>query len=223
MSTVYVYALLGGVRRRPRARGRRLEFLQASGICVAVERMKRAPRVSERALRRQHDLVVRLSRSSSAVLPARFGTLVEEDELRRVLRLRRTVLRRSLKQVSGKVQMTVRILGAVRPRPAARSHRSASGTAFLRAKSAEALPHAARILRKGLHLLVEDERVDRGAGRIVATLHHLVVRNRVARYRTLVRTLVQGLDPESAVTVSGPWPPFAFVPDLFDPGQVASA
>jgi hypothetical protein len=119
--------------------------------------------------------------------------------------------------------MTVRILGAVRPRPAARSHRSASGTAFLRAKSAEALPHAARILRKGLHLLVEDERVDRGAGRIVATLHHLVVRNRVARYRTLVRTLVQGLDPESAVTVSGPWPPFAFVPDLFDPGQVASA
>ena len=62
--------------------------------------------------------------------------------------------------------------------------------------------------------VVAGERVEPGQGRIRATVHHLIARGRAAEYRSLVSESIGRLPSADQVIVSGPWPPFAFTPDL---------
>jgi hypothetical protein len=197
------------------ARGHRLEMMSVAGVYAIVEALEEAPPVTEQTLREQHAIVVRLAKNAQAILPARFGSLVERDELSRIIALRRAVLRRAFALVLGKQQMTVRIFGpAERPRA---SSRSSTGTEYLlsRAASRPPVPAIARTISAAVRPVVGAEQIDAGQGGIRVTLNHLVQRGRVTRYRSLVEAAIAETDPDATVVTSGPWPPFAFAPDLW--------
>jgi len=213
--SLYVYALLNAAVPAPRLPGHRIEIIKVAGLLVAVERLVEAPGISESTLRAQHQIVVRLGRAANAILPVRFGAFLDEDELERVIRLRRGTLRKALQDVRGKEQMTVRIFGpAKRPESAVAA---VSGTEYLLARAASArapLPPVAGAIGRAVRSLVTSERIDGGRGGIQATLNHLVRRGRAAHYRSLVNAAVAEVELPAAIVVSGPWPPFAFAPDL---------
>jgi hypothetical protein len=52
---------------------------------------------------------------------------------------------------------------------------------------------------------------------VQVTLHHLVRRGDAARYVAAVEASLGGLKVPPHVVISGPWPPFAFAPDLWSP------
>jgi hypothetical protein len=211
----YVYALLDASVRAPWPAIRGVEILEVAGIAAAVERRRRAPKTTEAALRKQHRLVVELSDLADAILPVRFGALVDPDELERVVGRRGGTLRKALRHVRGKRQMTVRVFGEINPSGVRGT--PATGTEYLLARAgprSEDLPAIAASIRNALRSIVSDERIDAPHGSIQVTMNHLVRRDRLERYRSFVTSAIAGF--EQHVTVSGPWPPFAFAPDLFE-------
>ena len=109
---LYVYAIVRSNVRLPRIAGHRLERVELTGVAAAVERRTKARAPSHRALRDQYGVVTTLHERLDAILPVRFGALIEEDELRRVVRLRRSMFVSALRTVRRKSQMTVRFVGS---------------------------------------------------------------------------------------------------------------
>lgn len=215
MSALYVFALTGGPARPLRHGNRRIEFIEIKGIHAAVERITRPPAVSEAALRAQHEIVMEIARAVDAIVPARFGAVVERQELEALVSSRRGPLREALDLVAGRVQMTVRGfeeaagVASAAGLPANRT----SGTAYLeqrRRDAAAPLEQEAAEISRVVRPFVHQERTQAGQSRIRWTLYHLVDRGVVADYERAVTPFTS-----QSVSVSGPWPPFAFVPDLW--------
>jgi hypothetical protein len=197
----------------------RLRAVRVGTITAIVGHVRRAPAPEESALRRFDRVVRRLFVAVPALLPARFGTCFDTlDELTTVLRLRQASLRRALREVRGRAQMTVRVIGAggqpagplppsSRRQRTGRGTRAASGTDYLRDRAARERyvagfgPVRARVGR-----WIRRERVDRRAG--VATIYHLVPRAAAASYRAAVERTAAAAGLQCLVT--GPWPPYAF-------------
>jgi hypothetical protein len=182
-----------------------------------------APDVSEEALRQQHDIVVRLAQVSEAILPVRFGAFVTAEELDDVIRLRQDTLRAALTEVRGREQMTVRILGKAET-PPGQEHRG-SGTEYLlgRAASHRVLqPPVAKAITEALRRIVVASHTDPGRGGIQLVMNHLIRRGDAGQYRALIASVVAAVEAAPDLLVSGPWPPFAFVPDLWRPEHVIS-
>ena len=220
MSNVYVFAL---VERPPAATGktvrigsRRIEFMPVRGIYAAVERRRAQPRISEASLRGQHDVVVKLARRCEAILPVRFGAWVDEGELERLVKAREELLGAALATVRNREQMTVRLF-TDNERPIARATAGASGTAYLKARRAAATPKLTRLassIRRAVATLAAQERLDAGRGRMLLAMHHLVERGVSGDYEARVAGVVSRSRASDTVVVSGPWPPFAFTPEL---------
>lgn len=215
---VYVYGLVSGLSTVPRVPGHRLEIMRVAGLAVVIERMREAPVLSEATLRAQHAVVQRLARDARAIVPARFGSFVEPGDVEQLVRGRGKALRAALEHVREREQMTVRIFDATHGElTAAPASGSATGTAYLLARQAAARPRftpAGRAIRAAVRLLVADERVDPPRGRVILTMHHLVRRGSARQYRGLVRRAASALPVAPRFTVSGPFAPFAFVPEL---------
>jgi hypothetical protein len=218
MSAVYVYALLDPARRPARIGKHAIEYVGIGSICAAVERVSERPAVSEIALRDQHDVVTRLARNADAILPARFGSLIELDELERMVARHEHTIERALELVRGREQMTLRLFAdsaGVPPDDAAATSPPSSGTEYLAMRAAaSAVPPEVKRLRAKLGSLVIAERLERGVGRLHATVWHLITRGSSVRYQTEVARLADDLAPLRPA-VSGPWPPFAFAPAIW--------
>ena len=225
MSAVYVFALVDAKTAPLHVAGHTIEFLGvpgADGIYSAVERVDGRPAPSEETLRAQHEVVVAIARQVDAVLPARFGSLLDRGELERVVTLRRAAILESLDLVRGRVQMTARLFtshpqaaGAeVAPAPP----RATSGTGYLQqrwhAAAVRARPNGILDFTAALRGIAVAERFEAGRGVLATTVYHLIDRGGVAKYNRALAKLRSRLMPQ-LLTVSGPWPPFAFVPDLF--------
>jgi len=212
----YVYALAArGLPTALRLPGHSLHVLTIAGVDVIGERRPQRPHPTAEVLREQHRIVARLADRTDAILPARFGTWVDETALRKVIRQHAGTITRALTAVRGRQQMTVRVFGAPDViAPAA--GRPASGTAFLESRRARfhAVSPEVATIRTVLGALVADERVESGGPGLRLTVFHLVPAALVAAYREKASELVSGLAPHD-VGISGPWPPFAFAPDLF--------
>jgi hypothetical protein len=162
-----------------------------------------------------------MSRRFTALVPARFGTAVaDEEELSFILRTRAASFRRLLAAVRGRVQMTARFVDTSghdqdREQPADRS----SGTAYLRSRTAlhaRLAGSAACVqLRGRVQRWIRGERVE-WRNRVM-TMYHLVPRGAAERYRRALENVA--LPDGRRVHVSGPFPPFAFA----DPLQLQSA
>jgi hypothetical protein len=112
--------------------------------------------------------------------------------------------------------MTLRVFGPRRRAPrAAEAPRLGPGTRYLVARRrAHGIPELDPI-RPLLDGLVSDERVQRHAAPpLVASVYHLVPRGRCAQYRAGVARAARRLAP-LRLTVSGPWPPYAFGADAW--------
>lgn len=212
--TVYVFALTSDAIPTFALERRRVEFLDLGGFHAVVERRSKPVALSESSLRTQHDIVTRLFNRIAAVVPARFGALIDERELRDIVEARRQVIEDALTLVRGRVQMTVRFREASEPMP--RSNPPASvgmtGAAYLEARrgATRTMPALAGVVAAAVADLTITERSEARTERAPAVLYHLIARENVARYKRAVSSM-----KSAAVSVSGPWPPFAFAPDLW--------
>lgn len=185
----------------------------APGVFAVVERRAEAPTLTDLHLRAQHRAVVHASRNVEAILPVRFGTLVQADDLIDVVRNFEEDIHEALRDVHGKVQMTIRVAGGS-ARTAARkpaSPHAAPGRAHLEALRAALhvpIPRAAMPVLRAVAPFVVRERRERGPA--LATVYHLVKREDIRSYRSAFDgNVVPG------AVLTGPWPPFAFTPRLF--------
>jgi hypothetical protein len=222
MSLLYVFAFTNTSAPALRHGSRRIEFIELSGIHAAVERVAERPAVSEAALRAQHEIVMKIANTVDAVLPARFGALLDTRELEAIVSTRLAPITKTLELVSGRVQMTVRVFASGKPararespseEPSTGAEAPATGTAYLeqrRRERAAPLTGTAGTISRAMAGLVQAERSQPGEGRVEWTLYHLVDRQVLPQYE---RAMEPFKSPR--ITVTGPWPPFAFVPDLW--------
>jgi hypothetical protein len=216
MKAVYVFALTGRAIPSFTVDKHRVEFIDLGGVHAAIERLTERPTVSETSLRTQHDIVMRIFDNIADVVPARFGALIEEGELRDILAARRSLIQDALTLVRGRVQMTVRFREAPESMPARKpfgANGAMSGTAYLEARRSAArtmMPVLAGVVSTAVADMTIAERSEPATERTHAALYHLIDRSRVVRYSDALSRL-----QSPAISVSGPWPPFAFAPDLW--------
>lgn len=238
MSVVCVYAFVSRSDRRPGVvglEGERLRRVRAGGVDVIVGSLsrRRAPRT---ATLRRYDAIERaLAARHPAVLPARFGTCVDDPaDLVLLIRGQAVPIRKALRLVRHRVQMTTRLFadqgqtrvssgsdqGQTGARPGSDHEYGATrGTEYLRTRAADArrrreLPEFAP-LGAAVRRWVKAERMERQErGRLIGSVYHLIPRSAVSAYqRSLERA---ALDAGRTTIVSGPWPAYAFAPGLED-------
>lgn len=211
-----------GFPRRLRVRGHTLTSILvgpsrgrgADAVAVIAERVLEAPPLSEASLREQHAVVIEVWRRADALVPARFGTVLGERELKARVAAVAPALARVLRHVRGRVQMTVRVFGDPPPGDPASLPRG-TGTAYMTAlrDRAAALSRVAAEVRRPVEAFVVDERLEPGQGALLLSLFHLIATADEARYRAALQSARGPAQPQH-VTISGPWPPFAFAPEL---------
>ena len=210
---LYVYALAEpGLPRTLRIAGHHLRVVPIDGIDAIVG--PHPATLDLPALQRQHGIVVALAERGCAVLPARVNSTVAEPALRAAVAARRETLLDALALVRNRRQMTIRLYRAD-PTPVTAPGAPESGTDFLeRRRAAHRLevPELATI-RTVLGQHVAEERVEAGTDGARVVVHHLVEVTRLARYGRQASTLQREL-PATRLRVSGPWPAFAFTPEL---------
>ena len=226
MSPVYLYAVLAeapaGALPSGLA-GETVRLVACEDVLAAVGDVTSPPRLDAASLRAHDAAVRRLAAASSALLPARFGSVAgDERELCEALRPRLAALREGLRTVRGCEQMTLcfsRLETAASesvslPEPSATG--GGPGTRYLDARRASvgdprALPEVRRVL-DALAPLVRGERRERhDRPPLIASVYHLVGRDSVDDYRTAVESAARAAGVR--VTSTGPWPPYAFAPD----------
>jgi hypothetical protein len=214
MTSLYVYAFTERPVRAFTACGRRLQSLDVAGLHVVVDRAQPESTPSEDALRRQHAVVEAIARRCDPMLPARFGSSIDRVRLETIVAGNREVLRAALDAVRGRQQMTLRLSGVRAP---AASHTAASaGRAYLARKRAELLepdPALLASVHRAVGRLVRAERVQPGRAGLRPVVFHLVDVAHTADHLQDIEGLTRTLPPETLI-VSGPWPPFAFTPEL---------
>ena len=216
MSRIYVYALVEKHRGAMRIEGHRITFVPAAGFYAAAARLSSPPELTEAALRAQHRLVVAIAREFDAILPVRFGGWIDVPELEQLIATHERRLRRAFALVRRREQMTVRVFGA--ERIAARAITSSSGTAYLKRRRDTVHarnPAIAADIRRAVKPLVESERIDAGRGSLQLTVHHLVPSGCSRQYKVRMSAISASLAGRNQIVVSGPWPPFAFAPDIW--------
>lgn len=216
---LYVYALVDRELPRVRVSGHAIETFALGGLHAAAERTERAPEITERNLCEQHEIVVDLAARVPAILPARFGALVDREELERILSARHAQLAAALALVRGREQMTIRLIGdepGAGPRPSSPDAGAGPGAQYLdkrRAAAGYPLPDAVERLHAAVRTLIAAARAEPGRGGVRAMVYHLIERGSSARY---CRALAEASAEASpfVVKVSGPFPPFAFAPEM---------
>jgi hypothetical protein len=226
---VYALASRGaGPMRLRGVVGERLTIVRIGSIDAIVGAVTAPPRATAPTLRRYDRIVRALWARRSAVLPARFPSVLHDRaELELVLRARRPTFQRQLAIVRQRAQMTVRIVsgsavrdpgsgrsarpgGALRSGKAEDSLRGRSrGTRYLmhRARAAR-LDHVPEVdlVRDAVKQWIRAERAEARAD--VATLYHLVPRSAARRYQQAVERTAAAT--HLRLRVSGPWPAYAF-------------
>ena len=205
--------------------GEKLHIVTTSRVAAVVGEMRRTPAPTIRNLRRHAAVVESIAARVPAILPARFATMVvDRDELAFILASRGTTLRRRLRALRSRCQMTVRLVsdsesgdGPLRSRSRTASRTrlrlangATQGTQYLRqrmamAAAARAVPRFAPI-RTAVQRFVKDERVEKRGD--VVTINHLIPRAAVTRYLAAVERAAS--DNHVRLIVSGPWAPYAF-------------
>jgi hypothetical protein len=207
--------------------GERLRTVRLGGIGAVVGVVRRVPKPTATSMRRFDEIERQLMDANPSVLPARFGTCAATlDELAASVRDRRPGIRRGLRLVRQRAQMTVRIFAGsesspnpfrVHSEPVQSRLRTGSeygdgatqGTQYLQRRMAETQIPGAGPLRVAVAQWVRAERTERQRlGTLAGTLYHLVPRSSVEAYRrALERAAVEA---GVRATVTGPWPPYAF-------------
>ena len=221
MSRVYLYALLSAAPSCETGVGvcaERLRVVTAGGLVALVGDVAEPPEATAVVLRAQDAILRRLASAVEALLPVRFGTLVDDDAaLAESLAGRRPQLARALGRVAGCEQMTLRVWGESAPAAPSAEVDGGPGTRYLAGRR-HAQAWARRVpeldpVRGQLQALVREERAERhDRPPLLATVQHLIPRGAGARYIDAIDAARAELRPWR-VSVTGPWPPYAFAED----------
>lgn len=221
MRGLYVYAVLERAARGRLGRGltgEPLRLVRCGAVLAVVGDTDLAPAVTPANLRAHDATVRRLARRADALLPARFGSLVEDEAaLRQALGPRAAELREALALVAGCEQMTLRVYGGAWPTEKTAVAKTppglGPGSRYLAARwRARRVPEI-EPLRRVLGGLVRAERAERHATRpLIASVYHLIPRGRARAYRGALLRTRRDLG-DVTVRASGPWAPYAFAPE----------
>jgi hypothetical protein len=216
---LYVYALVDRALASARVGGHAIATIAVGGLHAAVERRDQVPAVTEQSLYEQHEIVCALARRAPAILPARFGALVDRTELETIVSRRHDQLLAALALVRGREQMTVRLIGN-EPQAGGRRRLLAAaagpGTRYLderRAAAGYPLPAGVERLNAAVRGFAVASKAEPGQSDVRAVLYHLIKRGSSARYCRALAEASAGAGPY-VLKVSGPSPPFAFTPEL---------
>jgi hypothetical protein len=213
----YVFALLDAA---PRRMGKGLSgpiTVRAIGACYfAAERRADVPPVELGTLKTHHAVVARLWKHVPAILPVRFGTLLDATDIAGALEGKDEELAEAFDLVRGRAQFSWRGRHTKRKtgsRMTVEQSATMSGTEYLRrAAGASAPPPRFSPIRRGLAGFIAAERYQPSRPALPETLYHLVDRKRIKAYLAAASRL----PPSSSFvpTLSGPFPPYAFAPEL---------
>jgi len=174
-----------------------------------------------------HERVLRALMEQCAVLPMRFGTIVD-DPNRLLSRLadQSEKLLKDLQRLDGKVEMALRILDncsetrAVLPPEPARDPNGGPGASYLRARmqnlyGTEAVRHSVgavkRTIRDRLDPLSAEAVWDLDVAPVLPIkASYLVSRDGVTDFVETVDAIAHG-NPDILITCTGPWAPYSFV------------
>ena len=185
--------------------GEPLQAIHVGRFDAIVGRVRATPKPTDRNLRRYGDTMSVLWRRTPALLPARFGTSARDAaDLRAIVRAREHAIRRRLRAVRHRSQMTIRLVTTDSDPPA--TIERSSGTSYLRSRQHEQAVPAFAPLRAAVRRWVREERVESRPG--VASIYHLVPRGSVERYRSALERAAQLAGVR--MIASGPFPPYAF-------------
>ena len=202
-------AFTGRPMPRRRIEGRWYEGMRLDGYFAIGERRTRPPEATDIELKHQHAVVVMLAERFDAILPVRFGAMTSRAMLAEMSQRLAGPLGAGLEEVRGKSQMTVRFIGKPGPVVAEREP-AQSGREYLLRRQAAATPDLsaeARAWLGPLRALAARERIEVGAGSVLATVYHLVPKGDLDRYR-----MAASHAENVGARVTGPFPPFAFTP-----------
>jgi Gas vesicle synthesis protein GvpL/GvpF len=178
--TVYVYAIVEGSSTNVEG----VRTLARHGIAAAFKPVDEPPPATAEEML-AHERVVEDLMRERAVLPARFGTtLADEDALAELLARDGDTFRRLLGRVRGCVELSVRVRGE---------------------------PARAAELVRPLEGLARDTRLAPGGDSLSAA--YLVPVGDVRAFAEEVRRPQQDSDPDLDLSLTGPWPPYSFVGD----------
>lgn len=214
-----IYAIVAAGRHTPDVAGVRLRAVRRGTVAALGSPVRHAPAPAPAQLRRYHRVVAGIAEQVSSILPARFGTVMDDAELDAILSMRGRSFTAALQHVRGRVQMTIRVpapTGAGQamtsnvPRPGAGAQIRRRGTAYLQTRAAETaaerqIPGFAPV-HAAVRRWVRDERIDLTEG--VASVYHLVPRTSVSAYARAVHLALDRAGLRAVL--SGPFPPYAF-------------
>lgn len=160
----------------------------------------------------RHEEIVEILMKTCDLLPARFGTQVEDEHAAAmVLARQRADLQAALDRVRGAVELAVRVVDSDRePQPVAVF---SSGAEYMRAKAmhAQDVARVARAIHEPLTRMARASRVMRQVStRDAMCSAYLVAREVVGQFVDRVSSL-QRANPDMHVLCTGPWPPYSFV------------
>lgn len=211
----YVFALVDApARQAGRGLQNAIAFRPIDGGFAAVERRADVPPLDFGTLQAHERVVDRLAALVPAILPVRFGTLIDSSDLESSLADHDEELGEAFDLVRGRVQFTWR---SVSSRPSGRLRvkalRARTGADYLRhaARSAHPTPPASFRRARTLGSLAVQERFAPATAITAAALYHLVDRARAASYASAA---ADARTHASSLTWSGPFAPYAFAPEL---------
>jgi hypothetical protein len=222
----YVFALIDAVPAGRPGKGLTgaLSLRELAGAFVVVERRADVPPIAFGTLKRHQEVVSRLAKQVPAILPVRFGTLLDAADLDEAIQERREEIADAFDLVRDRVQFTWRVAGKPRREPAAAGARrddrgparttSLSGTQYLRQAARAANPPpppAFRPLQTRLASLAVRQRYQPGTAALPEAVYHLVPASETRRYIAAAADL-DATSPPLAMT--GPFAPFAFAPEI---------
>jgi hypothetical protein len=166
-----------------------------------------------------HERVVEAAMAGGAVLPFRFGTVVDEVDCREFVRRYQERIHQQLQQVAGHVEVSLKLIEPPAPAAGGSMEKAATGLEYLLrrqravARDEERERRAREIITRveerlapwiaaRHHRLVPNDRV-------IAAITHLIPREALGAWSqavTELRPQLHGLD----CLASGPWPPYHF-------------
>jgi Gas vesicle synthesis protein GvpL/GvpF len=214
----YVFALVDAVPSGGAGKGLTgaLSLRKLAGAFVVVERRADVPPIAFGTLKEHQDVVSRLAKQVPAILPVRFGTLLETPDLEEAVQERAEEIAEAFDLVRDRMQFTWRISGSRKPEAGSRKPESkaVSGAEYLRQAARAANPPpppAFRALRSRLAPLAVRQRYQPATAALPEAVYHLVAASDVHRYIAAAA----GVDPTSPpLAMTGPFAPFAFAPEI---------
>jgi hypothetical protein len=219
--SVYLYALVANPLSAPLGcgmSGEPLRVVDCGRLLAVVGDMQEPPALTPEALREHDRTIRRMSAMTDAVLPVRFGSLVDrEDDVLGRLEPLAPLLEAALARVAGSEQMTLRVYETARSSPAAPQVAAdlGPGARYLIERRRTTGGHHARsavrdTVLPALASFIRAERLEpHDTPPLVASIHHLIERGQSEAYAATLHAAAARLDG-TTVSVSGPWPPYAF-------------